>query len=381
MARSDDLTCKTDAPKGNKPNDILFGSDTPNEAIRFLQQDEAIRISVFSLPDGESISVFEVDKSNGLECADTGTGAEFPYDPCCDGYGKEYTKTGSYYIKGSGAFKFVYSGVTGTASVKFSIVKNSSVTEKMACPECKGFSPTETIKSGCGCSEKLFGFLDSEPKPSDADIEVQGCDGAVLFWASSTGGYGKYPVIGCDGLVRFYLWTRSDTAIEESSCSDCNSQECYDFTWRRTGKEFQNGENIEREEISNCGNTRLVYDREVTWLDTNITRCYEHMTQVQQVNDFGRFRWKNTSVVCGYSPSETVMYGCDCKESLYGYLPNEPRPNDADFAVTDCNNNIIFYGSSTNSVGKYPVTDCNNTVIFYLWTKSETAVDSSCSGC
>ena len=142
MARSDEKSCSQESANGKKPNDIMFGSDTPNESFHFLQSDEALRITVFSLPDGDSVSVFEVDKSSGLGCADTGTGAEIPYDPCCEGAGKEYSKTGTYYIKGSGAFKFVYSGVTGTASVKYAIIKNDSVSERMACPVCKCFDTT-----------------------------------------------------------------------------------------------------------------------------------------------------------------------------------------------------------------------------------------------
>ena len=290
MARSDDLKCKTDAPHGKKPNDILFGADTPNEAIKFLQPDDAIRLSVFGLPVGETIKVFEVDKSTGSECADTGTGAEFPYDPCCDGVGKEYTKAGTYYIKGAGSFKFVYSGISGTASVKYTIVKNSSVTEKMACPACK----------------------------------------------------------------------------------------CYDTTWTWTGSEVCDGENVMREEVSNCGTKRLVLNRPATWIATGKSKCENNLTVVEEVNNCGTTRWTVTTEICGTSPSEKVISGCSCGEVLYGYLDSEPRPSDADVLVTDCSDNPLYWASSTSGTGKYPVGNCSGGVVFYLWTRSDTAIESNC---
>lgn len=289
MARSDDLKCKTEAPKGNKPNDILFGADTPNEAIKFLQPDDAIRISVFGLPDGESISVFEIDKSTGSECADTGTGAEFPYDPCCDGKGKEYTKTGTYYIKGAGAFKFVYSGISGTASVKYTIVKNSSVTEKMACPACK----------------------------------------------------------------------------------------CYDTTWTWTGLEVCDGENVMREEVSNCGTKRLVVNRPTTWVETGQKKCENHLIMVEEVNNCGTTRWTTTTEVCGYSPSVPVQTGGECcGDNLVGYMfhPNETRDPMATVVIDDCDGVISGYIYPTAGDGHTVAwADCDGVIYGYLSNQSTTA--------
>ena len=290
MARSDEKSCSQESANGKKPNDIMFGSDTPNEAFHFLQSDEALRITVFSLPDGESVSVFEVDKSSGLECADTGTGAEIPYDPCCDGAGKEYSKTGTYYIKGSGAVKFIYSGVTGTASVKYAIIKNDSVSERMACPVCK----------------------------------------------------------------------------------------CFDTTWSWTGVEVCDGENVMREEVSNCGTKRLVLNRPTTWTPTGQTRCENNLIEVEEINNCSKTRWTITAIECGYSPTETVEYGCGCSEKLFGYLDSEPKPSDADVPVTGCDDSILFWASSTGGIGKYPVTGCDGEILFYLWTKSETSVGKLC---
>lgn len=299
MARSDDLKCKTEAPKGNKPNDILFGADTPNEAIKFLQPDDAIRISVFGLPDGESISVFEIDKSTGSECADTGTGAEFPYDPCCDGKGKEYTKTGTYYIKGAGAFKFVYSGISGTASVKYTIVKNSSVTEKMACPICK----------------------------------------------------------------------------------------CYDTTWTWTGFEVCDGENVMREEVSNCGTKRLVVNRPTTWVETGQKKCENHLIMVEEVNNCGTTRLTTTTEVCGYSPSVPfvieVFDGC-CGGNQVGYMyhPDEDRDPSATVAVEDCDGVVWGYIYPTVATGRtLPVGGCGETPIGYAVNQSTTAPSfAQCGG-
>ena len=333
MARSDDLKCKTEAPQGKKPNDVLFGADTPNEAIKFLQPDDAIRVSVFGLPDGESISVFEIDKSTGSECADTGTGAEFPYDPCCDGVGKEYTKAGTYYIKGAGAFKFVYSGISGTASVKYTIVKNSSVTEKMACPVCK----------------------------------------------------------------------------------------CYDTTWTWTGSEVCDGENVMREEVSNCGTKRLVLNRPTTWTATGVTecgtdfiqvqqsndcgklrwidgspiswvetgksKCESHVTVIEEVNNCGTTRWTTTTEVCGYSPSVPfvieVFDGC-CGSNQVGYMyhPDEDRDPSATVAVEDCDGVVWGYIYPTVATGRtLPVGGCGETPIGYAVNQSTTAPSfAQCGG-
>ena len=127
--------CEGNTVKGKKPNDVLFGSDTTNEAFKHLEEDECMRVRVWALSSGDTISVFETDKSTGSKCADSGTGSEYPYAPCCD-TPTVYAKVGTYYINGGGMFKFVHSGISGTASVKFNIIPSTEVTYQKECQCC-----------------------------------------------------------------------------------------------------------------------------------------------------------------------------------------------------------------------------------------------------
>ena len=127
--------CEGNTVKGKKPNDVLFGSDTTNEAFKHHEEGECMRIRVWALSSGDTISVFETDKSTGSKCADSGTGAEYPYAPCCD-TPTVYAKVGTYYINGGGMFKFVHSGISGTASVKFNIIPSTEVTYQKECQCC-----------------------------------------------------------------------------------------------------------------------------------------------------------------------------------------------------------------------------------------------------
>jgi hypothetical protein len=133
---TEEKSCNNETPKGKKPNDVLFGADSQNIAFKELSEDECMKIHAWSIPDGETISVFEVDRSNGLPCEDSGTGAEYPYSPCCGDTGMVFNKAGTYYVNGGGQFKFVFSGATGTASVKFKVIERSQNTFEKECGCC-----------------------------------------------------------------------------------------------------------------------------------------------------------------------------------------------------------------------------------------------------
>jgi hypothetical protein len=92
-------------------------------------------------------------------------------------------------------------------------------------------------------------------------------------------------VAGPGALVSVELLQTEDDCCAPTIC------QCLDNTWEPSGAIRCVGENVEREEVSNCGNKRWEFERAVAWTDTGGVRCEGANVEKEQVNDCGATKW------------------------------------------------------------------------------------------
>lgn len=89
--------------------------------------------------------------------------------------------------------------------------------------EC-GYSPSEPFvikEEGCGCSYSRVAYMFGpyQDRPSDANVEISGCDGVVLGYAyDSSSDEHSIPVSGCDGFAFGFLANKSASSPEFIYC-------------------------------------------------------------------------------------------------------------------------------------------------------------------
>lgn len=146
-------------------------------------------------------------------------------------------------------------------------------------------------------------------------------------------------------------------------------------TWEWTGNERCNGNVIEREYQSSCGDTRWQKEAEVAWYETGVTRCLNNRIEVQEKSDCGKYRWTQTEEACGISPSVPMLIGDGCEQYI-GYLfhPSEPRDVGATVGIKDCDGNLVGYAFENAAAGHtLAIEDCDGNVVGYASNRSDTA--------
>lgn len=175
-------------------------------------------------------------------------------------------------------------------------------------------------------------------------------------------------------------------------CRGCVSQ-----SWQWSGKERINGEKVEREYVSDCGDSQWREDRNIIWWETGVKRCENNLLEIQEQNELGHLRWKKTGQPCGYSPSIPVKIFDECGNCYVGYAyhPDEPRPPSANVPIQTCrtvgydaenneivNEKIVMWIYPTATTGRtLAFEDCDGVIYGYLENRSDSAPIVGSCGC
>ena len=278
----------------------------------------------------------------------------------------------------SGAVKVTAFGLIGDDCITFKLVRETSDSPRFTRSGCFTSVPTENE------IQYATDYMIGTCKPSMHEgrntiiIPRGGSYLPVINGSDSDGGL----TIQVE-LVDGDTFTDAEIGIEPCGCP------CKETTWTWTGglRCSLDKTNVEREEESNCGNTRWVIDHAVVWTATGETRCKNHVIENKEVNDCGDTRWTATTEVCGYSPSVPfvieVFDGCRGGNQVgYMYHPDEPRDPAATVAVEDCDGVVWGYIYPTVATGRtLPVGGCGETPIGYAVNQSTTAPSfAQCGG-
>ena len=147
---------------------------------------------------------------------------------------------------------------------------------------------------------------------------------------------------------------------------------CEDATWTPTGEERCVGANVEKQELSNCGNSRWSVDRPQTWTPTGETRCVNNLVEAQEENDCGKTRWVATTTVCGFCPSYPVPRDLCDGQSAYAFRECDTKDPLATVEIVDCDGaNKVYVYPSCGDGHSVPVTDCDGVLLGYAANTSD----------
>lgn len=263
---------------------------------------------------------------------------------------------------GGGAVKITAFGLVGNDCLKFKRVVQDA--------------QRKTFESG-GCAVYA-------PTPSEialsAPYQVGNCEPTIhaqrntIFIAEA----GRFlPVLQGDESVGSLLVQVESVPVREFSGAELGIDPCgcpcTDSTWTWTGNERYNGENVEREYVSECGTKEWRVERLIEWWETGVTRCRDFRVENQEQSEHGKIRWVRTETVCGVSPSVPLVLSDECCNDFVGYVfhPNEPRDPAATVELIDCDTRIVGYAYPAAGAGHtLAIKDCDGQIYGYAANNS-----------
>lgn len=312
----------------------------------------------------------------------------------------------------SSATKVTAFGLIGDDCITFKLVRETADSPKFSRNGCFASVPTENeIKYATDymvgtCKPTMFAGRNTIILPrggsylpiingSDSDggltIQVELVDGDIFTNAE----IGIEPC-GCPCKDTTWTWTGGVRCTldkinvereEESNCGNTRWVIDHEAIWTETGNTRCNGSNVEAMYTSECGGVEWRVVGSVAWVATGETRCENHVIENKEVNDCGNTRWITTTEVCGYSPSvpfviEVFDGCCGGKQVGYMYHPDETRDPAATVAVEDCDGIVWGYIYPTAATGRtLPVGACDESPIGYAFNQSSTAPQfAQCGG-
>lgn len=171
--------------------------------------------------------------------------------------------------------------------------------------------------------------------------------------------------------VPYVRMAKLNTIGDEEFCAQ-NVPACVDTTWTPTGDERCVGNDVLREETSNCGTSRWVTDRPTTWTPTGQTRCNNNVVEVEEENDCKTTRWVATAEACGFCASYPVPRDLCEGQSAYAFRECDVKDPLATVEIADCDGGNKVYVYPTCGAGhSIPVKDCEGNLIGYGVNVSE----------